>query len=196
MPQQPELEQPGPPEVPAGKALAGKAPVETAPVETAPPRPEPGLADPPLLGAVALGGALGALARYGLQEAFPHGPGEFGWATLAINVSGCLAIGVIAVLIAATPGVSRLVRPFAVTGILGGYTTFSTYIVDIQRAVLAGAPRTALLYAAATLACALAAAWAGILAGDAIAARRGPRAPGPTGAELTEAELAESEEAS
>jgi fluoride exporter len=48
------------------------------------------------------------------------------------------------------------------TGILGGYTTFSTYTVDVQQLVAAGAARTALLYLAATLAAALAAVYAGI----------------------------------
>jgi CrcB protein len=85
------------------------------------------------------------------------------------------------VLIAAAPGTHRLVRPFLVTGVLGGYTTFSTYVVDIQRALVAGAPRTALLYGAATLAGSLAAAWAGMRAGDALVTRRGRAGPGPAG---------------
>jgi len=46
--------------------------------------------------------------------------------------------------------------------VLGGFTTFSAYIVDVQRALVAGAPRVALLYAAATLVAALAAAWTGV----------------------------------
>jgi fluoride exporter len=132
------------------------------------PQERPVLADVRLLAAVSAGGVLGALARYGLQTAYPHTAAQFGWVTLAINVSGCLLIGIIAVLIAGKPGTHRLVRPFLVTGVLGGYTTFSTYVVDIQHALLAGAPRTALLYGAATLIGALVAAWAGMGIGDAI----------------------------
>jgi fluoride exporter len=128
--------------------------------------------DARLLGAISGGGVLGALGRYGLQVAFPHGPGGFAWATLAINVSGSLLIGVIGVLIAAAPGAHRLLRPFLVTGVLGGYTTFSTYVVDIQRALVAGAARTALAYAGVTLVMALAAAWAGMWLGSALIARR------------------------
>lgn len=56
----------------------------------------------------------------------------------------------------------RLLGPFLGTGLLGGYTTFSTYIVDIQRLLAAGAPRTALAYLASTLLAALAAVYAGI----------------------------------
>ncbi|HTU75203.1 MAG TPA: CrcB family protein [Trebonia sp.] len=135
------------------------------------PQERPALADVRLLAAVSCGGVLGALARYGVQTAYPHSDAQFGWATFAINVSGCLLIGIIAVLIAGAPGTHRLVRPFLVTGVLGGYTTFSTYIVDIQHALLAGAPRTALLYGAATVAAAIVAAWAGLGIGDAIVAR-------------------------
>jgi CrcB protein len=139
------------------------------------PQERPPRSDLRLLAAVSVGGVLGALARYGLQTAFPHKAAQFGWVTLAINVSGCLLIGIIAVLIAAAPGTHRLVRPFLVTGVLGGYTTFSTYVVDIQHALLAGAPRTALLYGAATLIGALVAAWAGMGIGDAIVGRRATR---------------------
>ena len=61
---------------------------------------ESAFADVRLLAAVSCGGVLGALARYGLQTAYPHTAREFGWATLFINVSGCLLITIIAVLIA------------------------------------------------------------------------------------------------
>jgi CrcB protein len=57
----------------------------------------------------------------------------------------------------------RLLLPFLGTGVLGGYTTFSTYIVDIQQLLAVGAARTALAYLAATLFAALAAVYAGII---------------------------------
>jgi CrcB protein len=154
---------------------------------------ESAFADVRLLAAVSCGGVLGALARYGLQTAYPHTAREFGWATLSVNVSGCLLIGIIAVLIASAPGTHRLVRPFLVTGVLGGYTTFSTYIVDIQRALLAGAPRAALLYGAATLAAALAAAWAGMRIGDTLASRLGTAGARPADSAVIKPEFADAE---
>src|SRR6185503_14749578 len=97
-----------------------------------------------VLGVVALGGAAGAVGRYGLAVAWPHRPGTFPWATFVTNVTGCLLIGVLMVLITEVWSAHRLLRPFLGTGVLGGYTTFSTYTVDVQQLVAAGAPRTAL----------------------------------------------------
>lgn len=117
--------------------------------------------DGPVLGAVSAGGAIGALARYGLATAWPHPPGHFPWAVFVINVSGCFLIGVLMVLITEVVTPHRLVRPFLGVGVLGGYTTFSTYTGDIQQLVDAGAARTGLLYLAGTLVAALAAVSAG-----------------------------------
>lgn len=116
----------------------------------------------PTLGVISAGGVLGSLARYGLSQAFSHPPGAFGWVTFAINVTGCLLIGVLMVAITEVWRVHALVRPFLGVGVLGGFTTFSTYVVDVQQAVTAGAPRTALAYLAATPVCALAAVYAGV----------------------------------
>ncbi|GAA2207569.1 fluoride efflux transporter CrcB [Nonomuraea monospora] len=116
----------------------------------------------PVLAAIAAGGALGALARHGLQSALPSGAADFQWATFLVNVSGCLLMGVLMVVITEVRKAHRLVRPFLGVGVLGGYTTFSTYAVDVQRAVAAGAPVTGLLYLAATVLAALAAVTAGV----------------------------------
>ena len=129
--------------------------------------------DARVLAAISAGGVLGALARYGLGRAFPHPAADFGWATFGINAFGCLLVGIVVAGVTSSERVHPLTRPFLVTGVLGGFTTFSTYIVDIQRALVAGAARTALLYGAATLAVALAAAWAGVLIGEALFARLG-----------------------
>ncbi|MEU8341496.1 CrcB protein [Actinomadura meyerae] len=126
------------------------------------------------LGAVSAGGVLGALARYGLSTAFPNGPGEFPWAVFWVNVSGCLLIGVLMVLITEVRQAHPLVRPFLGVGVLGGFTTFSTYAVDVQRAVEHGAPRVGLAYLALTLAAALAAVLAGVRLTRAFARRRAP----------------------
>jgi CrcB protein len=116
-----------------------------------------------VLSVISAGGIVGACARHGLALAWPHRAGEFPWATLATNVSGCLLIGVLMVLITEVWSAHRLLRPFLGVGILGGYTTFSTYAVDVQQMVAAGAVRAALAYLAGTLAAALAAVYAGIV---------------------------------
>ncbi|WP_019633453.1 fluoride efflux transporter FluC [Actinomadura atramentaria] len=128
------------------------------------------------LAAIAAGGALGALARYGIGGAFPHGAGEFAWATFWINVSGCFLIGVLMVLILETFEVHPLTRPFLGVGVLGGYTTFSTYAVDFEQAVRAGSAGTALAYLAGTAVAALVAVWTGVTAARAAARLRGGRA--------------------
>lgn len=117
---------------------------------------------------VALGGALGALARYGLALALPVVPEEFPLATFLTNVVGGLLIGILVVLLTEVRHAHPLARPFLVTGILGGFTTFSTYAVDVEHLLAAHAVGTALGYLFGTLVCALLATWAGIAATRAI----------------------------
>ena len=62
-----------------------------------------------------------------------HQPGSFPWTTLLVNGVGCAVIGVFMVVITDVWAAHRLVRPFFGTGVLGGFTTFSTYAVDIQK---------------------------------------------------------------
>jgi CrcB protein len=112
--------------------------------------------------AVALGGAIGALARWAIAEALPHGPDGLPWSTLACNVVGCFLIGVLMVLVVERWPGHLLVRPFFGTGILGGFTTFSTYAVDTRSLVAHGRPVTAAAYLAATLAVGLVAVVAGL----------------------------------
>ncbi|MEU4476414.1 CrcB family protein [Micromonospora sp. NPDC023888] len=104
-----------------------------------------------ILATIAAGGVLGALARAGLQHAAPHPPTGFPWATFGINLSGCLLIGVLMAVLTHLDGGHPLARPFLGVGVLGGFTTFSTYAVDIQQALVADAPGTALAYLAAAL---------------------------------------------
>ncbi|MEV4482578.1 FluC/FEX family fluoride channel [Micromonospora coxensis] len=119
-----------------------------------------------VLGAIAVGGVLGALARAGLQAALPHSPTGFPWATFAVNVTGCLLIGALMAVLDRRR-VPPLTRPFLGVGVLGGFTTFSAYVVDVHAALAAGAPVTALAYLAATLVAGLLA----VVAGDALAGR-------------------------
>ncbi|MGH3775941.1 MAG: fluoride efflux transporter FluC [Pseudonocardiaceae bacterium] len=115
-----------------------------------------------VLAAISVGGVAGAAARYGLDAVLPHRSDGFAWATFGVNVSGCLLVGALMVLATDVWPNRRLLRPFVGTGLLGGYTTFSTYVVDIQHLLAAGAARTALAYLAGTLLAALAAVYAGI----------------------------------
>jgi fluoride exporter len=130
-----------------------------------PTRPR-GLRDLPwlTLGVIAVGGVLGALARQGLWTAFRHGSG-FDWTTLCINVAGCGLIGVLMTVLTEVRHAHRLAGPFFGVGVLGGFTTFSTYMVTIQRSITSGAPQVGLAYLAATLAGALLATMGGIAFG-------------------------------
>ncbi|MFE9438508.1 fluoride efflux transporter CrcB [Streptomyces sp. NPDC006602] len=118
----------------------------------------------PVVAVVALGGALGATARYAAAVWWPAQPGGFPWATFWTNVVGCGVIGVFMVSITDVWAAHRLVRPFFGTGVLGGFTTFSTYAVDIQKLVDSGHPRTGLAYLFATLLAALTAVWLAVAA--------------------------------
>ncbi|NED15831.1 fluoride efflux transporter CrcB [Streptomyces sp. SID9124] len=115
-----------------------------------------------VVGVVALGGALGASARYGAGLLWPTATGTFPWTTLVVNVVGCAVIGVFMVIISEVWAAHRLVRPFFGTGVLGGFTTFSTYAVDIERLVSHDRAGTGLVYLGVTLLAALAAVWSAV----------------------------------
>jgi fluoride exporter len=88
--------------------------------------------------------------------------------TWAVNVSGCFLIGVLMVLVERRLAGRRLVRPFLAVGVLGGYTTFSTSVVDAQQA----RPAVALLYLGATVVGALLAVAAGTALASAVVRTR------------------------
>jgi CrcB protein len=116
---------------------------------------------PLVLAAIAVGGVLGAEARYGLARAVPHGPGSWPWSTLAVNVVGSLLIGILMSVLAGRAVTWELARPFLGTGVLGGFTTFSTYAVDLRTLAVHGEPGLALTYAAGTVVACLLAVTAG-----------------------------------
>jgi CrcB protein len=82
------------------------------------------------LAAVFLGGALGTVSRFLLDTAHPDPGGHFPTTTLIVNLSGSLAIGLLAPLMARLTSRLALLRPFLVVGVLGGWTTYSTLAVD------------------------------------------------------------------
>lgn len=114
-----------------------------------------------VLAVIALGGALGAVARFGAAQAWPTAATGFPFTTLAVNVVGCLVIGVFLVAVTEIFSAHPLLRPFFGTGVLGGFTTFSTYCADIERLVTGGRAGIALTYLAATAVAALAAVTVG-----------------------------------
>ena len=139
-----------------------------------PARPRPGGA--PLIGylAAALGGALGSLARWGLGRALPHTAGAWPTATLLVNLTGCLLLGLLAAaLFTRHPGSSWL-RPFLGTGVLGGWTTFSTFAVDAVQLADAGRGAAAVGYVLASVVGGVLAAAAGVRLGRVVTPPTGP----------------------
>lgn len=103
------------------------------------------------LAAIYVGGVLGALARVGLAEAAPHGPGDWPWATFAVNMAGALLLGYFVGRLRDHPEDS-LVHPFLTTGICGTLTTFSTMQLELFQMVDGGHFGLAAAYVGATLA--------------------------------------------
>ncbi len=87
----------------------------------------------------ALGGAIGAVARWGAAEVLPPTAGGWPWATLLVNLTGCFLLGVLIAVLAARSPEPAWVRPFLAVGVLGGYTTYSTFAVEVVRLVEDGA---------------------------------------------------------
>ncbi|GAB48780.1 fluoride efflux transporter FluC [Mobilicoccus pelagius] len=137
--------------------------------------------DPRLLAAVFVGGAIGTLLRAAVGTALPAAAGTWPWATFLVNLTGAFLLGLLLESLARSGpdvGGRRTLRLFAGTGLLGGYTTYSTFAVEITH--LAAAP--ALAYATLTVSGGLLAAIAGVLL-----ARHRTRRDGrhPLGAEPT-----------
>ncbi len=80
---------------------------------------------------VGAGGAIGAVARWAIGSLTTSETGSWPWATLAVNLLGCIAIGVAARRL--SPGTEWWA--FAVTGVLGGFTTFSAFAVELDEMV-------------------------------------------------------------
>ncbi|WP_234390839.1 fluoride efflux transporter CrcB [Nocardia suismassiliense] len=136
-----------------------------------------------ILAVIAVGGALGSSARYGLTLAWPTPPGGFPWAVFTINVVGSFLLGVLMVVVTEIRPAHPLVRPFLGVGVLGGFTTFSTYANDIHGLLDLHAVIVAAAYLLATLVVALTAA-ALAVALTRVAARLAPLGPRSFGSPL------------
>lgn len=112
-----------------------------------------------MLASVAVGGAAGALLRYGLTSAFPDGDGSFPWTVLAVNILGCFLLA----LLTGLPAVRRrpLLTPLLGPGVLGGFTTLSAYAEQSRALVAGGHDLLAAAYVVGTVAACLIAVTAG-----------------------------------
>jgi CrcB protein len=122
-----------------------------------------------VLAVIAIGGMLGATARFELAQALPTTRGNFPWATFWTNLSGSFVLGFLLVVLLERFPPTRYVRPFLTTGILGAYTTMSTYLVETAVLIKDGHALTGLSYGLGSIAAGLALAYAGI-----VVARRTP----------------------
>lgn len=101
--------------------------------------------------AIYAGGVLGALARVGLAQATPHGPGGWPWGTFGVNMAGALLLGYFFARLRDHPEDS-LAHPFLTTGICGTLTTFSTVQLELFEMIDGGHLAIAAAYLGATLA--------------------------------------------
>lgn len=114
---------------------------------------------------VALGGAFGAVLRYGIGLAFTRVAAGFPWGTLTVNVLGSLLLGVFARWLSA-PAFDPAWRIALTVGVCGGFTTFSTFSAEVIALLQEGRAVRALSYVAASLALGLAAMLLGLAIGD------------------------------
>lgn len=112
---------------------------------------------------VGLGGGIGSVLRHLLQSAVPVPPHGFPWGTFAVNVTGSLALGLLMVYILEVWPPRRYLRPFLCVGVIGGYTTFSTYVTEVRDLAAAGLWSRADAYALTSLVAGLSAVWCGIV---------------------------------
>ena len=118
---------------------------------------------------VALGGAAGSVLRYQAGRGMTHWLGAsaataFPWATLAVNVLGSLAMGLLAGWLARSGDVGETWRLLLGVGLLGGFTTFSAFSLELMVLIERGTPGLALAYALVSVVAGLAALWLGLVA--------------------------------
>jgi CrcB protein len=103
------------------------------------------------LAAIFAGGSIGAVARALVADALPHGPGEWPWATFAVNLVGAFVLGYFVTRLQERLPLSSYRRPFVGTGVCGALTTFSTMQLELLRMLDGRHLALALGYAAASL---------------------------------------------
>jgi fluoride exporter len=111
------------------------------------------------LAAIFAGGAIGALARSALANAFPYHPPHWPWVTFGVNVAGAFMLGYFVTRLHERLPLTRYRRPFLGTGLCGALTTFSTMQVELLRMLDHGDTVLAVAYAAASIAAGFVAVW-------------------------------------
>jgi CrcB protein len=129
------------------------------------PAPAPHRSPPRFLACIVAGGLVGTLGRYELGLAWPARAGGFPTATFVVNTSGAFLLGLVLTMLTERPRTSPYARPFVGTGVLGGWTTYSTLVVEAATLGKGGHLVMAGAYLAATLAAGLAAVVLGISLG-------------------------------
>jgi len=115
--------------------------------------------------AIAMGGALGATARFAMSHHVYQWFGrDFAWGTLSVNILGSFIMGLIAVLFVDKFGVSTEWRAFIMVGFLGAFTTFSTFSYETMQYIEVGEINKAFLNIAVSIITCLVAVWLGMLA--------------------------------
>ncbi len=112
--------------------------------------------------AIAAGGALGTLARYGVDRAVSGPALGFAWATFAVNIAGSLILGYLVISVVERWPPTRYLRPLGAIGFCGGFTTFSTLVVEVDRLGQHGRVLMAATYLLTSAVAGLAAAALGI----------------------------------
>jgi CrcB protein len=125
-----------------------------------------------VLAAIAIGGALGAPARYGIAQLVPFIPGTFPWGTFWTNLSGAFVLGFFLTYLIERFPPSRFVRPFFGIGFLGAYTTFSTMAVETARLVKDGDVALGVGYTLVSIATGLLVCYLGMVSARALPGRR------------------------
>lgn len=116
-----------------------------------------------LLVSIALGGAAGALARHFVSQQMMHWFGTgLPWGTFTVNVVGSFLLGVLAETFALAVHAGPSLRGFLVVGVLGSFTTFSTFSLDVALLFQRGRIDLAALYVAGSVILAIAGLYAGI----------------------------------
>ena len=127
---------------------------------------------PRIVAAVAVGGFLGGLLRYGVSLALPAGPRGVPWSVFAVNTGGAFVLGLVLILVLEALPPTTYVRPLLGTGFCGALTTFSSVVTGVDELVARGSGLLAAGYLLGSVLAGLAAAWLGIVLGRWVAAVR------------------------
>jgi CrcB protein len=128
--------------------------------------------DPRAVAAVAAGAVIGGALRYAVDHVLPNSPTQFPWATFTVNLTGSFALGALLMVVFESTWSVRYLREFAGVGVLGSYTTFSTWMVELRGQAAASELRALNLYLVGSIVLGLTASALGVAAGRIATTRR------------------------